>query len=652
MLFQKNQIIKNITFLVSLSSVFFIKIIESQYNIPDAGVTYTREFPPDPFYPNGMGKMLKTPVDSLSSINAPMIKCTDPLSAGTYPLPRCISDEFAYNLNSGPYPNVERQSILRSKRRTNHMATWFGQFISFDITSSSSTIPSTPIYIPADDAAFNPPGSIPGELPAKGITSLPFNLTETLPGTSDPLNSARNGISYVTPFLDLNMIYGSSDDQLAILRNGTSCKLLTSNDGRFPPKNAEGKYIKGAGTSARSWSLFTLALSTLWIREHNRLCDELFKEHGNSWTDQKYFEEAQRWNVAFFQKATSEEYLGTILGRPLPTYEGYKPELVPGIDTFFATVAFRYGHTELSDIYRIQDEYGDTIVDLTLDQISEESYIETIPYERVLSSMALQRQEEVDPFFSDAPRNVISNSIVYDLYAFDVSRSRDRGIALYNVVREAYGLPRKKTWDEVTSDKYLQDRLQLLYPGGPDSTEAFVGAFCEDHLDGSNFGELLNASIVTQFNRIRETDRFWWESPERSLWTVQPYPELEGENVEKNISPWSLYSIQYSLDNTHIHFQVELKTSGGEGWFGMGFDPSDNGMTNAEFIVGIVKNRDVDLSNYNSNSGYHPPLKQTSEGLEIKSKNIDPNGVAKIEFSRLLRPPNRKPIRNEQMKCT
>ena len=49
--------------------------------------------------------------------------------------------------------------------------------------------------------------------------------------------------------------------------------------------------------------------------------------------------------------------------------------------------------------------------------------------------------------------------------------------------QEAYGLPRKKTWNEVTNSKYVQDILQLLYP---DTAEAYVGALCEDHLAGSN----------------------------------------------------------------------------------------------------------------------------------------------------------------------
>jgi peroxidase len=76
------------------------------------------------------------------------------------------------------------------------------------------------------------------------------------------------------------------------------------------------------------------------------------------------------------------------------------------------------------------------------------------------------------------------------------------GIAPYNTVREAYGLPRKNTWSEVTSNQYLQNKLQFLYPNGPDTAESYVGALCEDHLEGAGFGELLNASIVTQVIKL------------------------------------------------------------------------------------------------------------------------------------------------------
>ncbi|CAG8583165.1 6599_t:CDS:1, partial [Funneliformis mosseae] len=146
------------------------------------GEPFMREYPPDPFYPNGEGKMLKTPIDSSANST---VKCSDPLPVGTYPLPRCIGNVFEYNFETY---DVDQRSKLRSKRRTSHMITWFGHYITFNIVSSLNNIVSDPIYIPADDANYNPPNSIPGELSANGTTSLPFNMSETF--DPNPLNTA------------------------------------------------------------------------------------------------------------------------------------------------------------------------------------------------------------------------------------------------------------------------------------------------------------------------------------------------------------------------------------------------------------------------------------------------------------------------------
>src|SRR5688572_4669802 len=98
----------------------------------------------------------------------------------------------------------------------------------------------------------------------------------------------------------------------------------------------------------------------------------------------------------------------------------------------------------------------------------------------------------------------------------------------------------------------------------------------------------------------------------KSIWTVQPLSQLQSEEdaaYPNKIDIWTSYSVKYRLDETHIYFKVELQTDEGEGWFGMvrhdrcllylinnnnnnfflnkGFDPSDNGMNDAEFIIGI-----------------------------------------------------------------
>ena len=44
-----------------------------------------------------------------------------------------------------------------------------------------------------------------------------------------------------------------------------------------------------------------------------------------------------------------------------------------------------------------------------------------------------------------------------DLMAVNIQRGRDHGLADYNSVREAYGLDRKETWEEVNPTVAQQD---------------------------------------------------------------------------------------------------------------------------------------------------------------------------------------------------
>ncbi|KAF0535888.1 heme peroxidase [Gigaspora margarita] len=615
------------------------------------------------------------------------IKCTDNVPAGLYPMPRCITDVICkYNT---PDYNVSALLSYRSFRRTSHFATFFGQYISFDITSSKNTNPTYPIFLPADDPFYNPNSNFTTSPYQINVPFLPANRSE---GNNDTAtrNPLLSGINHVTPFLDLNNIYGISDqDAINRLRdtstNKGKLKTYIINGQEYPPKNpSDGSYIWG--TLDRAFSIFTLAIQTIWVREHNRLCDELYKKHGSSWTDEQYFQEARRWVTAFYQKAVAEEYFGAVLGRPLPAYQNYDPNLVPGVDTFFSTVTFRYGHSELSDFYRIQDEYGDTLYNLALNDIKNLTLLENVGLERVLWSMILQRQEEVDVFLADATKKIINNdNIIYDLGAIDIIRSRDRGIPLYNVVRQYFGFPKAQSFADISNKSIIQENLAKIYPNGIETVEAWVGVMSEDHLDGSNFGKVMNASMVTQYTYLRDSDNFWFEKPEmftsderlilrnttlrdiiirninnnvefpQNIWSVQPQITLnsrDDSNYPTKIGSWSQYIVSYRIDLTHVHFKVQLQTSDGNGWFGMGFGPEDDGMKGAEFIIGIVTNGNVTLGNYHADvGGYHPPLRDDKQDPTLVPKfSMSDTKAVTVEFKRLLRPPGKKPISNGAMK--
>ena len=155
-------------------------------------------------------------------------------------------------------------------------------------------------------------------------------------------------------------------------------------------------------------------------------------------------------------------------------------------------------------------------------------------------------------------------SIVLDLGAIDIQRGRDHGIASYNDLREAYGLKRQESFMDTTGesteefpddpqideDNPLDDpdildftrlvdsdgnalepgsdeseegaiegrrrttlaaRLKAIY-GDVDDVDAFVGIIAEEHVEGSEFGELQAAIWKTQFEALRDGDRFFYEN--------------------------------------------------------------------------------------------------------------------------------------------
>ncbi|RIB20261.1 heme peroxidase [Gigaspora rosea] len=184
-------------------------------------------------------------------------------------MPRCISDVITkYNT---PLYDVNALSSYRSFRRTSHFATFFGEYISLDITSSRNTNPTNPMFLPADDPFYNPNPIFTSSPYQLSVPFLPVNRSEgnndTNPATRNPLLS---GINQVTPFLDLNTIYGINDqDTINRLRDTSTNrgKLKTSiiNGQEFPPKNSsDGSYVWG--TYSRVSNIFTLAIQTIWTR--------------------------------------------------------------------------------------------------------------------------------------------------------------------------------------------------------------------------------------------------------------------------------------------------------------------------------------------------------------------------------------------------
>ena len=130
---------------------------------------------------------------------------------------------------------------------------------------------------------------------------------------------------------------------------------------------------------------------------------------------------------------------------------------------------------------------------------------------------------------------------VIDLGATDVERGRDHGMPSYNALRQAYGLPVVTSFTQITgepTDQFPNDpqidqadpindpdildfiqgnnrrttiaaRLRAIY-GNVNAVDAFVGMVSERHLPGREFGPLQLAIWRSQFETLRDGDRFFY----------------------------------------------------------------------------------------------------------------------------------------------
>jgi hypothetical protein len=61
--------------------------------------------------------------------------------------------------------------------------------------------------------------------------------------------------------------------------------------------------------------------------------------------------------MAHWQHVAFNEYIPVLLGTTLPQYHGYNATTPPGIDNFFTTAAYRYGHATITDVVFRLDEH-------------------------------------------------------------------------------------------------------------------------------------------------------------------------------------------------------------------------------------------------------------------------------------------------------
>jgi peroxidase len=122
----------------------------------------------------------------------------------------------------------------------------------------------------------------------------------------------------------------------------------------------------------------------------------------------------------------------------------------------------------------------------------------------IVKYLARDRAQEIDTMVVDDVRNFLFGMPGlggFDLASLNIQRGRDHGLGDYNTVREAYGLPRVKSFAEITPDITVQLALEEAY-GSIDKIDLWVGGLAEKQLAGSSLGATFTRIITDQFTRL------------------------------------------------------------------------------------------------------------------------------------------------------
>jgi peroxidase len=412
----------------------------------------------------------------------------------------------------------------------------WGQFLDHDLSKTEAASPRERfnITVPTGDTDFDPASS--------GSKSIPFGRSEYDLNTGTTASNPREQITQVSSWIDGSMIYGSDATTAAILRSFVGGRMksqstelgemLPLNTDNLPMDNAsplvEPNELFAAGDTRANENVELTAMQTLFVREHNRIASEAAKKNP-TWSDEQIYQHARSIVIAEVQAITYNQWLPALIGsHAVSTYKGYNPKIDPSIANEFSTASYRL-HTSINDDVEFFDdsgrpqsftyinEAGETVAVDGGVPLSEAFFNPTLfkqtGVDGILKYAGSTKAEEIDTQLVESLRNFLFGAPGQgglDLAALNIQRGRDHGLADYNSIRVAYGLPKVTSFAQITSDIDLQSKMEKLF-GSVDNIDAWVGMLAEDHVRGSSVGITSQRIIADQFERLRDGDRFWFE---------------------------------------------------------------------------------------------------------------------------------------------
>jgi len=490
---------------------------------------------------------------SWGSVDSHLVRKTPPsysdgvymMSGGDRPSPRNLSQAFMKGADG-----------LGSVKNRTAMQTFFGQVVSAEILMASEAgcpIEIQKIPIDMGDEMYDPN--------RQGDKFMPFHRAKYDLKTGQSPNMPREQQNTMTSWIDGSFVYSTKESWVNAMRNFENGTLKMEGDSvkgmpplntmRVPMMNAPAPHLLTKLNPERMYLLGDprtnqnpafLVMGILFYRWHNYQAARV-KEVHPTWNDEDVFQAARRRVIASLQSIIIYEYLPAFLGQELDEYKGYKPDTHPGISHVFQGAAFRFGHTMIPPgIYRrkkskdgsceyIPARSGGPAMRLCSTWWDAEGEANPNMVDEILMGLSSQISEREDPILCSDVRNNLFGPMEFsrrDLAALNIMRGRDNGLPDYNTVRKCFGFPMINHFSEINPEQYVKDpdlfhQLEEEYRGDSLNIDLYIGGMLESF--GSP-GPLFSKIIKEQFERLRDSDRFWFENRENEIFTDEEIKSL------------------------------------------------------------------------------------------------------------------------------
>ena len=566
---------------IGIAVLLGLRNILRQHNLVDTtSLPASNQTQPGPFDPTLLTS--RSGDGSYNDLSNPTMGMQETRFGRNIPLDHIRSDVKARLLEPNPRA-ISNKLMVRTKfipaTSVNVIAATWIQFMVKDWFSHGAGDPASRWEIALD--------------PGDGWPQPPLTILKTQPDPTRPEGSTapKTFLNVETHWWDGSQIYGNTVDQQMQRRTGAGGKLIIGPDGLLAIPDDP----KTNPALVPGWWLGLNMMATVFVREHNAICDALAADYPN-WNDEELFQRARLINAALMAKIHTVEWTPALINHPTTVLAlninwwgaaGEKVRKTLGRiskDEFISgIVGSRHDHygvpyaltEEFSIVYRMHPLVPD---DYEFRSASGDGVIgqRTLPEITGLGAQEATRAMKMsDIFYSfgtsypgaitlhNFPRGLQQfrrpdSDVLMDIAATDIVRSRELGVPRYNEFRRLLHMKPASNFEELTGgNAALAAEIRQVYDGDIESVDTIVGMFSEPLPKGFAFSDTAFRIFILMASRRLNSDRFLADHFNSEVYTrtgidwvqnntfvdvlLRHYPELRPalKDVTNAFQPWA-----------------------------------------------------------------------------------------------------------------